>query len=53
MAYIRKNHLTINEETEIWEVVSDVTGKAVWFGTAEQLTEVLGYDDWEAGDTCH
>lgn len=52
MAYIRKNHLTINEETEVWEIVEEGGEIVIWFGTEEELTERLGHPYWEAGDTC-
>lgn len=48
--YIRKNHLTIGEDVEIYEIVSDGGGYVAWFGTGEELSGLLGTSDWECGD---
>ena len=51
MSYLRKNHLTINEDPEIWEVVSD-NGRTVEFsGTREECIEVLEEDCYSGDDT--
>ena len=49
--FIRINHMTINEDTEIYEVVSYTTGNVVWWGSADKLTKILGNSAWKPGDT--
>lgn len=49
--YIRKNHLTIGEDVEIYEVVSDGGGYVAWYGAEAELTELLDTSEWECGDT--
>ena len=49
--YIRKNHLTINENPEIFEIVSD-DGRTVRFsGPQKSISNCLGTSEWECGDT--
>ena len=49
--YIRKNHLTINEGTEMFEIVSD-DGRIVRFsGPQKSITNCLGTGEWKCGDT--
>lgn len=46
--YIRKNHLTINEEQEIYEIQFD--DGSVWHGSSQDVTALLGTEGWETGD---
>lgn len=49
MPYIRKNWLTINDATEVYEIVRE-DGAVSWFGNEDQLSELLGTDEWAPGD---
>jgi len=44
---VRKNQLTINENREIWEIVGYETGDVRFFGTAPDITDILGDDGWD------
>jgi len=45
--FVRKNHLTINEDPEIWEIVACDTGDVVCFGTERRISEILGSPKWD------
>jgi hypothetical protein len=45
MSYLRKNHLTINEETEVYEVVSDDGRTVETFGTYEYCAAIVEQDE--------
>ena len=50
MSYLRKNYLTINEDPEIWEVVSDDGRTVEFFGTHEECIGVLEEDCYSGDD---
>ena len=47
--YIRKNHLTIGEDPEIYEIVSDDGRTVHWSGTEDELSSILNDDRWCSG----
>lgn len=50
--YIRKNHMTINAETEIFEIVDYDNGHMVHaYGTVEDIDTLLGTAEWDMDTT--
>ena len=48
--YIRKNHLTIGEGPEIYEIVSEDGRTVHWYSTEDELSELLDSEPWHCGD---
>ena len=49
--YIRKNHLTIGTDSEIFEIVSNDGNRVHWFGSESELAALLGTDAWQCNDS--
>ena len=49
VCFIRKNHLTINEDREVFEIADEDGNPRTW-GSEEKITQLLGSNNWETSD---
>jgi hypothetical protein len=51
-AWIRKNHLTLNEAEEVFEIMEEQNPRhTLTWGSEYYITQILGTNEWETGDT--